>query len=96
MVLCLWWPMVVDRSLNVIAEPEGNSVEEIVYAREREGVDVPGRLLEGLGAGRHDIEGGGISADYDSETKEKGRGVWDRCGSGGWGNVEPNDIRDGS
>ena len=50
-VLCCWWPRMVDGSLNVIVDPEGNPSEEIVHAGAREGGEVPVRLSEGEGSG---------------------------------------------
>ena len=41
----------VDGSLNVIVEPEGNPSEEIVRAGEREGGEVPARISEGVVSG---------------------------------------------
>ena len=38
-------------SLNVTVEPEGNPLEEIVHAGQREGGEVPVRLSEGVGSG---------------------------------------------
>ena len=41
----------LDGSINIIAEPEENPLDEIVHTGARKGGEVPGRLSYGVGSG---------------------------------------------
>ena len=58
----------VEGSLNIIADTEGNLTEEIVNVGAREGGEVTCGLLEGVGAGEKNLEGGGVEEEAESET----------------------------